>query len=336
MRVLLLRRQPFGGIARFTESLVKALDRHGIGAVAHDVTDWIPSSTHPSENKGPMKELRRMGQGFDLVHAFGYRTAWACAEAFGTKEAWIYTAFDLPKTGHPELVERLNRGAAGLCVCRRILHELDRLNISDLEVCVPGVEPPAVVYDKSLAREAFDIPTDAKVIFAMGRWIDEKRLTKLLDSMDDVWAANPETNLLIAGEGPDDKRLRRNQEYVLYPEQVRILGRVTRPEQYLAASDLLVNLSSRSGFSMAAVEAMYAGTPVALADAGGLPEMIEDEKTGFLLREDSGFSSQLASILSLPFTLEAVAAVAKSHAAEQFALDRAAESIARVYRDVVS
>ncbi|MEQ1935353.1 MAG: hypothetical protein ABL962_15950, partial [Fimbriimonadaceae bacterium] len=118
MRVLLLRRDPSNELRRWSDDLVSQLGGGGITAYAYECDLWLPRETHPSLNKESAKRLREIGKDYDLVHALGYRCAWACAETFGDAEVWAYSVYDFPKTRNPKLIDRLNMAQFGTCPSR--------------------------------------------------------------------------------------------------------------------------------------------------------------------------------------------------------------------------
>lgn len=141
MRVLFLHRNTGRDIVAYAETLAEALDEHGVEAVVDDASEYMPAATVGSINKKVTKELKVAAKGFDLVHAFGYRAAWACGEAFYIKRPWVYTAFDMPRTTHVQLIDRLNMARRGICVSGRIQDALGDADALHLEVQAPCAPP---------------------------------------------------------------------------------------------------------------------------------------------------------------------------------------------------
>ncbi|MCB8933185.1 MAG: glycosyltransferase family 4 protein [Fimbriimonadaceae bacterium] len=334
MRSLLLTRQNWGGIARYAEDLAEALGACDVEAAAVDATDWMPNETGPKFDKHVSKRLVDTARGFDVVHAVGYRTAWACSAAFGDKRPWIYTAYDLPKTRHPLFVGRLNDSAAGLCSARAVRKALDDILVMNLETVVIGVRQPHQALDRDQARAALELPTGGSVVAGAGRWVPDRGFDALVRSMESVWESEPDTTLVLAGGGPEKDELSRLAAESRQPERVRLLGLVDDPAVVMAAADIFVVPSRRGGTSMAAMEAMASGLPVLLRDTGGLAELIDPDLSGMLFDTDEQLGSTIVEMLGLPLTLETLGGAAKVAAAERFRIDRNAERVAEVYRSV--
>jgi glycosyltransferase involved in cell wall biosynthesis len=88
---------------------------------------------------------------------------------------------------------------------------------------------------------------------------------------------------LIVGDGPDRSALERTLRRLGLDESVRLAGARDDVPSLLADADVFV-LSSRSeGSPVSVIEAMAAGLPVVASRVGGVPELVEDGETGFLV-----------------------------------------------------
>lgn len=74
-------------------------------------------------------------------------------------------------------------------------------------------------------------------------------------------------------------------------DHVFLMGRIDEAAQYLKAADIFILPSRSEALAYAAVEALQAGVPTVASDVGGLPEIITDGQTGFLV--PSGDVSEL-------------------------------------------
>jgi glycosyltransferase involved in cell wall biosynthesis len=130
----------------------------------------------------------------------------------------------------------------------------------------------------ALAREAWGIPPEARVVFFAAEPIHRPikslaLLVQALEAIDDV----PHLLLVSAGSGrpPVDIHL----PYLN-------LGRLTN-ERMLSlaynAADVFVNPSRQENFSLTVLEAMASGTPVVASDVGGIPDLVRPAFTGTLV-----------------------------------------------------
>ena len=82
MTVLFLRRQALGGIATYSSALAAELAKHGVEVRIEDAEKWIPNETGPKPDDKVSPQLMKLAKDVQLVHAFGYRSAWASGAAF--------------------------------------------------------------------------------------------------------------------------------------------------------------------------------------------------------------------------------------------------------------
>ncbi len=161
MRVLFIRRQKVGGIATYSDALARELENHGIEVVIDDAEDWIPNETGFATDRRVTKLVKKAAQGFDLVHAWGYRPAWACSEAFYLRSPWIFTAYDIPKTTNSQLIDRLNAARTGLCVTRAVKLKLEAADTINLELVPPGLATPPPLLEKAISGSRFTTRSSA-------------------------------------------------------------------------------------------------------------------------------------------------------------------------------
>ncbi len=97
----------------------------------------------------------------------------------------------------------------------------------------------------------------------------------------------PETNLLVAGDGPQEHALRALAQGLGVAGRVRFLGGMAQEELrcYYTAADVLVLASAREGWPNVLLEAMACGTPVVATRVGGIPEILAPGGPGILVDE---------------------------------------------------
>lgn len=101
--------------------------------------------------------------------------------------------------------------------------------------------------------------------------------------------AGIENSLLAFAGNVDDKdyydSLLQNARELGIGDKVRFLGFVSNTAELMNLFDVFVLPSMSETFGIVLVEAMASSTPVAATDSGGVPEIIEDGKTGFLFTQ---------------------------------------------------
>jgi glycosyltransferase involved in cell wall biosynthesis len=165
---------------------------------------------------------------------------------------------------------------------------------------VPYADRPTPELRQSL-RERHGIPDEAFVVFSLGRLVEKKGFDDLLRAYGNL---PPKLNgqpllLLIAGEGPEHKRLKALSEDLDLGNRMRWLG-WQKPDEFYALSDLFVCPSRHEPLGNVILEAWSFGLPVVSTATDGAQELIKDEVSGLLT--PPGNVTQLAWRIHLAIT----------------------------------
>ena len=130
--------------------------------------------------------------------------------------------------------------------------------------------------------EAFGIPSASMVVGVVAQLISRKGHALLLDCMPEVIARHPEVHLLCFGRGPQERALSRRIAKLGLGDHVLLTGFRDDLAELMPGMDLLAHPALQEGLGVAVLEAMSAGVPVVASNAGGLPDIIEHERSGLL------------------------------------------------------
>jgi glycosyltransferase involved in cell wall biosynthesis len=133
------------------------------------------------------------------------------------------------------------------------------------------------------AREAFRaewaITGDEFVWLAVGRLEEQKDFKTLLQAFSKLFSGR----LLVAGEGPMLGELKTDANNLGLKERVRFLGLRKDIPLVLSAADAFVLSSAWEGLPNVVMEALAAAKPVVATDVGGVRELVEENKSGFIV-----------------------------------------------------
>jgi glycosyltransferase involved in cell wall biosynthesis len=141
-------------------------------------------------------------------------------------------------------------------------------------VAIPhGIDPVPEATGAIDWRKRLDIRSDAPVLLATGRLVDQKDHATAVKAM----AQLPGAHLIIAGDGPNGDALAALARELAVADRVHLLGSVDRAQlgDLFAASSVYVFPSIWETFGLAGVEAAMAGLPIVASDLSVLREVLD-------------------------------------------------------------
>jgi len=131
-------------------------------------------------------------------------------------------------------------------------------------------------------RGTLGIPHGATVIGTIGRLVDVKRQDLLIHGFSRLKGTVPSAHLILVGDGPLRSELGQLVDSLGLKDSVHFVGYQPEAWKYLHMMDVFALTSSSEGMPQAVLEASVAGIPVVASRVGGLPEVIDDGRTGIL------------------------------------------------------
>lgn len=133
-------------------------------------------------------------------------------------------------------------------------------------------------------RGELGIPLETILLGASSQLRDTKGHVYLLDSLALLKKKFPDTCLIIAGRGPLMEKLKDKSERLGLRDSVFFLGHRNDVDRVMDSVDIAVLPSLDEGFPNTVVEYMAMGKPVVATNVGGIPELVLDGETGFLVQ----------------------------------------------------
>ena len=210
-------------------------------------------------------------------------------------------------TVHGSDISILQKNQLLIILCRFIVRNSDMITVNStymktrLELIVPGCSAKIRVIPMGIDPEKFKAPEfigikntfqTGHIILSVGRLIDLKGTIHLIDAMPAVLRQFPDTVLLIIGAGPEKETLVNQTRKLGLDHRISFLGmkEIDEIPSYYHAADVFVlpsiNISGRTeALGVVLLEAMASGCPVIGSNIGGIPDIIVDGETGFLVPE---------------------------------------------------
>ena len=163
-----------------------------------------------------------------------------------------------------------------------------------IEIVYSGVEKN--INDKSNPIKKFSKPT----IIYLGRIKKYKRIDLLIKIMPQILDKVSNTRLIIAGWGTEAPFIIDSIMKGKTHRHIDILGQVSerKKKRLLSRSWIFINPSVGEGWSIAVIEANLYGTPAISFNVTGLSESIQNDKTGFLVKDEDELINKICLLLN--------------------------------------
>lgn len=165
----------------------------------------------------------------------------------------------------------------------------DLLPRSRFEMIYNGVDLTRVKTDPQLAldfRRRYSIPVERSIVTQVSWIIPEKGITDFLETARLVTRQNRNVQFVLVGEGADREQYMKDAAAMGIEDRVTWTGMVKDPfgEGVFAAADVICQFSRwEEVFGWMIAEGMAHGKPVVATRVGGIPELITDGVTGYLV-----------------------------------------------------
>lgn len=282
----------------------------------------------------------------DLLHlhnAPGVLWGAAAAAAAGSRAPAVATMHNPWREGLPAAYRLFfpmgfRRAARVVCVsedvrrsfARRFPRRADRLvtipNGVDLDLFA---SPPP----REECRRRFRLPADVPVVGTVGRLVPVKNHLGLVEAFAALHEAHPAVHLAILGDGEMRQAIENRVADLSLHTHVSILPPTPDVAAFLGALDLFVLSSQSEGMPMTLLEALAAGRPIVATAVGGIPETIEDGRTGLLVppADTGALAGALAGLLEDAGRAERLGLAGRTAAEERFGARLMTERIETLY-----
>jgi glycosyltransferase involved in cell wall biosynthesis len=206
----------------------------------------------------------------------------------------------------------------------------------------PGAAKKSVAIHNGVDVEEFDRPDEGKTAAASRPYLlciaahnEKKALEVLLEAFAQTSELHRETRLLLVGDGPLRRKNEEHARLLSLEHRVEFLGERGRPEigRLLRGCKFFVLPSRSEPFGMVIAEAMACHKAVVASAVGGIPEIVENGKSGILVEPDSpsALARALVTMLQDNSLREAMADAGHARVHEHFRYERMGERYEAVF-----
>lgn len=267
---------------------------------------------------------------YDLIHAHLQRsshyTKWACKV---TGRLAVYTAH--ASNAHKYFPD----GANIIAVSNAVKRSLPRERFSSVQVVYNGVSDMRVPESKEELRQHYNLKENEVAVCMVARIEPVKGHDILLKALPLLKGIN--IRVFFAGDAHSSFAAQLLAEVQQYSLPVEFLGHIERPELLLGAMDILVAPSRREAISLTILEACSASLPCVGSNIDGIPEAIEDGRTGHLFEVENHveLADKIKNLIADAEHARLFGIAARENYLSTFTEHRMAKNTSRIYGELL-
>lgn len=186
-------------------------------------------------------------------------------------------------------------------------------------------------------RTQLGIPANHKIVGMVGRLSEQKAPQYLIQAIPKVIEKFPKTTFILVGDGELRKELETQLKGFALNGRVQILGYRNDIPELMHLMDIFILTSLWEGLGRAMTEAMYMGKAVICTDVEGVPELVENRKTGLLIptKDPNAAAQSLIDLLSSSEKRTELGKNARDKVRTIFEIDTMITQLEKLYLDLM-
>jgi len=186
--------------------------------------------------------------------------------------------------------------------------------------------------------ESAGIPRDATIIGTLGNLYPVKGHVYLIRAARIILQHRPDIHVVILGRGAEESVLRAEAKSLGIENRIHLLGYRNDASRWLATMNVFTLPSLSEGLPLSLLEAMAAGIPPVVTDVGGMPEVIRDGETGFIVppRNPEAMALKIRCLLEDSQVAATLAAAGQRQVRQRFSLEAMLAQYTSLYQEVLT
>lgn len=218
-----------------------------------------------------------------------------------------------------------------IIVAPQVKDIIDGMTNSKIHVIPNGIEFADI---QNIEPKSIEHPS----ILYLGRLDNIKGVDILLKAIPIIKEKIPTIHLYLAGSGPQENEFKELVKKLNIGENVKFLGFISERDKYAwyKSADICVFPSRQDYGPIVLPEAMACGKAIVASNVGGIPFMVEDEKTGFLFESENvdNLAEKIVTVLK-DEKLRRKMGEAGKEKVKELTWDKIAEQTVEVYREII-
>ncbi|MFH1421835.1 MAG: glycosyltransferase family 4 protein, partial [Planctomycetota bacterium] len=278
---------------------------------------------------------------FDIIHMHDSHSHWlgACASFISGRPHKVVSRrvdFSIKRHGFGLSVLKYKYFAdtyitVSEAVRKALLH--DGIPQDRIHNVYSGVEMQKQNKNKIELKRLLRVGENEIIIGAVGSLVWHKGYEILIYAAASVVKRFPDVRFVIFGDGPLYNSLTELINKLQLSEKVILTGFIEEAQDYISALDVYVSSSIMEGLGTSLLDALVFSKPVAASAAGGIPEIIENNKTGLLVPVGSpeALAEAICSLISNSTLSRILGEAGRELVKERFSAEKMVESTLNIY-----
>ncbi|GAB6060072.1 glycosyltransferase family 4 protein [Desulfonatronum parangueonense] len=216
--------------------------------------------------------------------------------------------------------------------------DLPSTRISSIPTGIAHPDLPSRKLARTSLLERFNLPDKALLIGQVAVLRSWKGQYVLIDAFERLANELPEARLLLVGGGPVMGDYSKRSRESPFASRILLPGHQDDVWQFFRGLDVAVLASTKNeGIPQAGLQAMFAECPFVGAAVGGIPEIIDHERTGLLVppSDSKALAAAIARVLHQPDLVRNMTRSALALVREHFSLERMGQEVAKLMQRVM-
>jgi glycosyltransferase involved in cell wall biosynthesis len=192
--------------------------------------------------------------------------------------------------------------------------------------------------DGASLRRLFGVADGTFVVGWIGRMTAIKHLPDVLAAFAALRARGIDATLCLVGDGPDREAVEERAHTLGIARHTLFVGYQRDVAPYYGLFDVLLLPSGNEGTPVVAIESLAAGTPVVATDVGGVPDVVENGRSGFLTRvgDINAIVDALERLARDPDLRHDLGQAGREWTIPRYRVDRLVDDVDALYRELLA
>lgn len=229
-----------------------------------------------------------------------------------------------------------------ICISQGIADVLISQGVPKEKINVVHSSIPTAFYQNPKPRkefnQTFSVDNDDVVIAVVAQLIQRKGHHYLLNILPEILKTQPNVKVLFFGKGPTKDALQASIKEQGLERIVQLAGFRDDLQDWFGCFDFLVHPAEAEGLGVSLLQTGAAKTPIIATAVGGIPEIIIDQQTGWLIppKDETALQAAILDALASDQKREKLASHLQKHVESHFSVPAMIEGNLRVYQSILS